>query len=90
MTEETPRPESDEKRLARAIYNTFRTADGKAVLSWLMNEAGFFETVPARMVPENIALINRLLVAGHMTVTGDMGRYALAVVESYDLSDLVY
>lgn len=82
--------QSDELKLAQAIYNTFKTADGKAVLSWLMSQAGFFETTPARMVPENIALINKLLVAGHMTVTGDMGKYALAVVESYDASDLVY
>ena len=80
----------DEAELARAIYMTFRTAEGKAVLSWLMSQAGFFQTDPTRMVPENIALINRLLVAGHMTVTGDMGKYALAVVESYDASDLVY
>ena len=87
---ENEKPESDEKKLARAIYNTFKSADGKAVLSWLMNEAGFFQTDVKNMIPENIALINKLLVTGHMTVTGDMGRYALAVVESYDASDLVY
>lgn len=81
---------NDERELAEAIYKTFRTAEGKTVLSFLMSEAGYFSTDPAKINPDNVALINRLLIAGHMTVAGDMGKYALAVVESYDASDLVY
>lgn len=79
--------DKDEIELADAIYRTFRTAEGKTVLAFLMNEAGFFASDPAKINNDNVALINRLLKAGHMTIAGDLGKYTLAVVESYDMSD---
>lgn len=79
---------NDERDLAEAIYKTFKTEDGKVVLSFLMIEAGYFEDNPALMKPDCIALINKLFKAGHMTASGNMGIYATAVVESYDASDL--
>ena len=81
-------PENEDRALAEAIYKTFRTEDGKVVLSYLMIEAGFFEDDIRKMKPDCIALVNRLLKAGHMTASGNMGIYATAVVESYDASDL--
>ena len=84
------RQKSDERELAEAIYKTFKSAEGKVVLAYMMNEAGYFSTDPGKINADNVALINRLLIAGHMTVAGDMGKYALAVVESYDASDLIY
>ena len=77
-TTEITNPENE---LAKAIYNTFKSGDGKSVFAWILDQCGFFET-------ELIALANRIMVTGHMTVTGDMGKYAMAVIESYDSSDL--
>lgn len=77
-----------EDELAKAIYHTFRTEEGKSVLAWLLHQCGLFETRPERMKPELIALGNRLLQAGHMQITGDMGIYTTAVIESYVHSDL--
>lgn len=74
--------------LAKAIYHTFRTEEGKSVLAWILNQCGLFETRPERMKPELIALGNRILQAGHMQITGDMGAYTTAVIESYEHSDL--
>lgn len=72
--------------LAQAIYNTFKTEDGKTVLAWIMDQAGYFNPDASTIKPELIALINRLLLTGHMTITGDMGRYTTAVIESYENS----
>lgn len=84
-TTEITNPENE---LAKAIYNTFKSGDGKSVFAWILDQCGFFETDPNKVKPELIALANRIMVTGHMTVTGDMGKYAMAVIESYDSSDL--
>lgn len=76
-----------EDELARAIYNTFKTPEGKSVFAWILDQCGYFEADPAKVKPELIALANRIMLAGNMTVAGDMGKYAMAVIESYDNSD---
>lgn len=77
----------DREELAQAIYNTFKTSEGKSVFAWILDQCGYFETDPNKVSPELIALANRIMVTGHMTVTGDLGRYAQAVIESYDHSN---
>lgn len=78
--------EDEAQELARAIYNTFRTADGKVTLTWLLIQCGYFNTKPEDVSPELVALANRLMAAGHMRIQGNAGLYAQAVIESYDNS----
>ncbi|MFA6934578.1 MAG: hypothetical protein WCR70_04850 [Sphaerochaetaceae bacterium] len=76
--------ERQEEELAAAIYKTFNTADGKTVLSWILYQCGYFVTKPSAVSVDLIAFANRLMQAGHMTITGNMGKFARAIIESYE------
>ena len=73
-----------EMEMSEAIYRTFNTYYGKAVLARILALCGFFEVDPSKINPHLIALGNRILQEGGLTITGDMGKYMDAVMASYD------
>lgn len=80
--------ERQDADLSAAIYRTFSTADGKTVLSWILYQCGYFVTNPSAVSVDLVAFANRLMQAGHMTITGNMGKFARAIIESYEGSTL--
>lgn len=70
--------------LSEALYNTFRSSEGRTALAWILNECGYFATSKEDVDPSLIAFAGRLIKATGLAVHGDAGKYVNALLESYD------
>lgn len=73
--------------ISEAMHAVFSTPDGKSVLAWILNQCGVFETDPRRIDVSLIAFAHELMRAGNMGIYGDAGKYATALVTSYEPDD---
>lgn len=71
-------------RIDEAMHQVFSTPEGKAVLAWILTQCGVFETDPQRIDRSLLAFANELMRTGCMGIYGHAGRYADALVMSYD------
>ena len=50
-----------EDTVGKVLRTAFSGTDGKTALLWLANECGYFETDPAKIRPELLALFNKIM-----------------------------
>jgi hypothetical protein len=53
---------TDEQILSSQYKETFSTTNGKEVLLHILNELGYFTTDPNRIIAENIAIANKIVL----------------------------
>lgn len=54
-------PEKENYSIGKVLQGVFSGLDGHTALWWLANECGYFETDPAKIKPELIALFNKIM-----------------------------
>lgn len=73
----------NERELAKCIYDTFNTPEGKVTLTWILDQCGVFATDRSRVDPSLVAFAGKLMNAGCMGIAGDAGVLASAILRSH-------
>lgn len=73
--------ENDLLKTRHTYQKVFQTAEGKAVLTDMLNELGFFATDPEYIKPELLSFAHLLLQRLGVNVIQNIGNYIGAVVD---------
>lgn len=73
-----------ERTIGNAMYITFNNDCGKSVFAWILHKCGYFETDPSKVDPKMIAFANSMIREMKLAISGDMGRYMDALMQSHE------
>lgn len=81
---------SEEQILSSQFKRVFSTDDGKEVLLHILNDLGYFATDPKYIIPENLAIANKIVLTIGATHEDNLLSFANSVVNCASIKEDIY
>lgn len=81
---------SEEQILSSQFKRVFSTDDGKEVLLHILNDLGYFATDPKYIIPENLAIANKIVLTIGATNVENIKDFANSIVNCASIKEDIY